>query len=257
MTLVVSIYFNIGITLKEKSEKFESLKTKSTSQSLSAPMSNSGHHHHVLNSQQQSRPTVLSSSPRQRSHTTGAMPPSSASASQRDLVVDASNPIDLNYAHMLLYINCNNCRVQSLTHSHTSSKLVIATSFANSAYDHVRTMFVLRSIEHLFLECDREFLNAVATTSITANPSLFGNNAFFGSWQRSRAPVFSVHNEKFLDLISRHIKTIYGASFYSQSQNSNSNASAPPNLATSQSSNAYASLNLNNTTYLEVIFLFI
>lgn len=233
---------------KDKSDKLSNLektKSKSTSQSLSVVAPSSNGHLQAQNFQQ-SRPTVLSSSPRQRSSTAGAA--TSSLSHTRDLVVDASNPIDLNYAHMLIYINCNNIRIHSLSHTSTSSKLVVATSFSNAAYDHVRTMFVLRSIEQLLLECDREFLSAVIATSVTANPSVVA-----GLGSRPRTPVFSVHNEKFLDLISRHLRTIYGASFYSQA---NQPAASPQSQPTAASNppptNTYSPFNLNNTTYMEV-----
>lgn len=218
-----------------------------------------------LQQNNQQRPSMLSSSPRQRSHTTGAVSmgttaattATSLASATRELMVDAANPIDFNYAYMLMYVNCNNIRVQSLTHTSTSSKLVVATSFSNSAFDHVRTMFVLRLIEQLLLECDREFLGATISTTITANPSL----ATTGT-TRSRSPVFSVHNEKFLDLISRHLRTIYGSSFYTQSsgQTSANNTNSGNGSPHSQHNNsspplaAFSALNLNSITYMEVCF---
>lgn len=186
-----------------------------------------------------------------------------AAASRADPQVDATNPVDLNYAYMLLYINCNNIRVHAESSTSrsqggggggsTASRLIVSTQFSMSSYDHVRTMFVMRAIEQLLVECDREFLGAIVGTAITANPSLLLNAGASSnsSGVKAKVPVFSVHNEKFLDLITRHLKTIYGASFYSGQPNS------PPLSSSAGQQQAYsAGFNLNNTTYMEVCVYF-
>lgn len=134
----------------------------------------------------------------------------------KELTVDLQNPIDPNYSYMLVYINCNN--IQTSLHS---NQLLVSSSFSNSSYDHVRTLFILKCIEQLLEKCTKEFLISISSTNITNNQK-----------------VFSVHNEKLLDLLLRHLKSIYGENFYSNN-----------------TSNSLFNFNLNSTSYLEAITL--
>ena len=77
---------------------------------------------------------------------------------KRELIVDSLNPIDPNYSHMLIYINCNNIQSHFIP---SSQKLVVSSSFTNSSYDHVRILFVLRCIEQMLSRCTKEFLNSI------------------------------------------------------------------------------------------------
>ena len=109
------------------------------------------------------------------------------------------------------------------------------TSASNSSYDHLRTLFVLRCIEQILNKCAKEFLTSITHSYLTKSPknlSATGGN--------TTASSFSVHNEKLLDLMIRHLKSIYGNSFYSASTNAVAND---------------LSFNLNNVTYIEAIIL--
>ena len=239
-----------------KSKTSQSLSAVSSATTITAVMQPTS----ISSQQQSSRPAILSSSPRQNQlhhaqtsttvHHHHHHHHHYHQQSARELVVDASSAIDANYAHMLIYINSNNIRVHQVPPSaNSNNKLSVCASFSNSAFDHVRTMFVLRSIEQLLVECDhREFLSAVVATSITANAPSASFKSSLANVSRV-PPVFSVHNEKFLDLIVRHLKTIYGSSFYSQ-PNQQSTASTGH---TQNSTPSYSTLNLNTITYMEAI----
>jgi hypothetical protein len=95
----------------------------------------------------------------------------------------------------------------------------------------VRTLFILRCIEQILEKCSKEFL-----TSITHNHLINSGN----SGKSGNASSYSVHNEKLLDLVVRHLRSIYGNSFYS------SDATAVANEL---------NFNLKNVTYIEAIML--
>lgn len=103
---------------------------------------------------------------------------------------------------------------------------------SNSPYDHVRTIFILRCIEQIFTKCSHEFLTAITYNHLKKSSS------------RSTNSSFSVHNEKLLDLIVRHLKSIYGNNFYSSTSGSYSNPVTND-----------LNFNLNNITYIEAIIL--
>lgn len=130
---------------------------------------------------------------------------------------------------MLIYINCNNIQT-----SLQSNRLIVSSTFSNSSYDHVRTLFILKCIEQLLIKCTKEFLIAISTTTITNLSNLSTNSTF-------NTQVFSVHNEKLLDLILKHLRSIYGENFYASSQSSTGTSSF--------------NFSLNSTTYLEAITL--
>ncbi len=167
----------------------------------------------------------------------------------REHNIDALNSVDANFAYILVYTNCNNMQVtlnQQQQNNNSNTNLLVSSA-SNSSYDHVRTLFVLRCIEQIINKCSKEFLISIsqnylsrnattANTSAASATSSLRNNA--GSIMNSTN--FSVHNEKLLDLIVRHLKSIYGNGFYSSSSNTNSND---------------LSFNLNNVTYIEAIIL--
>jgi len=164
-------------------------------------------------------------------------------AHSKELVVDALNPVDPNYAYVLIYKNCTNMQpTKDTTPSSPNPNNAPATnlhikSTANSSYDHVRTLFILRCIDQILDKCSNEFLTAITHNHLTKN-----NNPKSGTTgpTSSTGGSFSVHNEKLLDLIVRHLKSIYGNSFYS---------SASSSFASD------ISFNLNGVTYIEAIIL--
>lgn len=166
------------------------------------------HHHHQshIDSQQTNKPI---------GHT-----------ASNQYAIDAVNSVDPNYSYMLLYRNCNNMQ-NSLKDQLSGSSHINIKSSSNTSYDHVRTLFILRCIEQILDKCSKEFL-----TSITHNHLINGNNKSGSS--------YSVHNEKLLDLLVRHLRSIYGNSFY-----------------TSGTTNVTKDLNFNlkNVTYIEAIML--
>ena len=141
-------------------------------------------------------------------------------SSGKELIVDAKSPIDLNYAYMLVYINCNNMQA-NLTASNLSSNKLNITSTTNSSYDHVRTLFVLKCIEQILDKCTKDFLISITCTNL--NPNYKSQMLVAEQTQAVNNTPYSVHNEKLLDLIYRHLKSIYGNSFYSSGSNSASN----------------------------------
>ena len=154
------------------------------------------------------------------------------SSAAKELIVDAQNPLDLNYAHMLIYSNYSN--MQSSLNSKNSNKLSVSSS-SNSSYDHVRTLFILKCIEQMLNKCTKEFLLSITSTYLTSSNSTSKSTSTIAS--------SSVHNEKLLDLIVRHLRSIYGQNFYSSSSGSSSNSFDLNRL----------NFSLNNTTYIEAI----
>jgi hypothetical protein len=151
----------------------------------------------------------------------------------KELCVDALNPIDPNFAYMLIYTNCNNIQ----THLHSSkitNKLTVSSIFSNKSYDCIKVQFVLKSIEELLNKCPREFLVAVTTTCLNN-----GSTCIQPGLSASKNVVFSVYNEKLLDLVIRHLKSIYGSNFFSNSSFDLTKLN----------------LNLNSTTYIEALTL--
>lgn len=112
----------------------------------------------------------------------------------------------------------------------TNSNNLYIKSASKSSYDHVRTLFILRCIEQILHKCSNEFLMAITHNNLTKNNS------------KSASSSYSVHNEKLLDLILRHLKSIYGNSFYSSSNSTNSIGND-------------VNFNLNGVTYIEAIIL--
>ena len=154
------------------------------------------------------------------------------SSAAKELIVDAQNPLDLNYAHMLIYTNYSN--MQSSFNTKNSNKLNVSSS-SNSSYDHVRTLFILKCIEQMLNKCTKEFLLSITSTYLTSSNST--------SKSTSTTASSSVHNEKLLDLIVRHLRSIYGQNFYSSSSGSSTNSFDLNRL----------NFSLNNTTYIEAI----
>ncbi|CAF0777344.1 unnamed protein product [Brachionus calyciflorus] len=132
----------------------------------------------------------------------------------KDLIVDLQNQLDANFSHLLIYINCNN--IQTIQQGNC---VLVASKFSNTSYDHVKVLFLLKCIEQLLIKCRHEFLNSITQTCIS-----------------SHNLVHSVHNEKLLDLLMKHLRSIYGENFYLSSSN-------VPNLS------------LNQMTYLEAVTL--
>ena len=166
--------------------------------------------------------------------------------------VDARNPIDLNYAYMLIYVNCNsmqaNFKHSRLGNSNTENKLSISSN-TNTSYDHTRTLFIFKCIEQILDKCNKEFLISIICTSLNPNyksqmPSSTttttnSTDFNYSSGINSNNTPYSVHNEKLLELIYRHLKSIYGSSFYS-------------NLSSSQN----ITIDVNRpTTYIEGIIM--
>jgi hypothetical protein len=151
----------------------------------------------------------------------------------KEMFVDALNPIDPNFAYMLIYINCNNIQT-FLQSSKLTNKLLVCSTFSNKSYDSIKIHFVLKSIEDLLTKCTKEFLVSITTSCLNSNQSYSSYNACPGSRNNL---VYSVHNEKLLDLIMRHLKSIYGVNFFSS-------ASFDLNRI---------NFNLNSTTYIEAI----
>ena len=136
-----------------------------------------------------------------------------------NLTVDASNSVDPNYAHILVYVNCCN---NTLTSTNQSNKLLV-TSSSNSSYDHSRVIFVLRCLDQILTKCPRDFLASTLKTSLSS----------------AGGTGLSVHNEKLLDLLLRHLKSIHGISFYAS--------------ASTHFDMAKINFNLNTVTYAETI----
>lgn len=159
----------------------------------------------------------------------------------KELCVDAMNAVDPNFAYMLIYTNCNNIQTH-LQSSRLTNKLVVASTFTNKSYDCFKVHFVLKLIEHLLDKCDKEFLMAAITTKLNnSSTTSNANGSISGCYSATSSnSVFSVYNEKLLDLIIRHLKSLYGNSFY------NNMASFDLNRL---------NLNLNSTTYIEAITL--
>jgi hypothetical protein len=84
----------------------------------------------------------------------------------RELCVDALNPVDPNFAYMLVYTNSSHMQTHLQTSKHTNNKLVVASVFSNKSYDCVRVQFVLKAVEELLDKCAREFLVALVTTCL-------------------------------------------------------------------------------------------
>ena len=148
--------------------------------------------------------------------------------------MDALNPVDPNFSYMLVYANCNHIQTH-LPSSKISNKLIIASSFANKSYDCKKVQFVLKCIDELLAKCTKEFLVAITTSCL--NTSNGGGSSLTGASNKNM--VFSVYNEKLLDLIIRHLKSIFGQNFYN-------NVSFDLNRI---------NFNLNSTTYIEAIAL--
>ena len=148
----------------------------------------------------------------------------------KEHVVDALGSIDPNYSYVLLYKNCNNMQA-TVKDQIGNGNLQVKSS--NSSYDHVRTIFILRCIEQIFIKCSKEFLTAITYNHLTKSSSRSSNSSF------------SVHNEKLLDLIVRHLKSIYGNNFYSSTTAGSDSNSVTNDL----------NFNLNNVTYIEAIIL--
>ena len=169
----------------------------------------------------------------------------------KEINVDARNPVDLNYAYMLVYVNCNSMQA-NFKHSHSNSvninenKLMISSS-TNSSYDHTRTLFIFKCIEQILDKCNKEFLISIICTSLnpnyksqiaTSTTAGSSNDFSYNNGINSNNTPYSVHNEKLLELIYRHLKSIYGSSFYS-------NPSSSQNIIDS----------LRPTTYIEAIIM--
>ena len=127
---------------------------------------------------------------------------------------------------MLLYVNCSNMQA-SVKPSHHSRNKISISSTTNSSYDHVRTLFIFKCIEQIIDKCNKEFLISLICTNLNPNykstvnttNEANGSNSTFSA--NSKNTPYSVHNEKLLELIYRHLKSIYGSSFYSN-ESSNS-----------------------------------
>jgi hypothetical protein len=92
----------------------------------------------------------------------------------------------------------------------------------SQSYDNIRVLFVLKSFDKILKQCKKEFILALCKTKIFDNE------------------IQTFYNTKLLDLFIRHLKSIYGHNFYS-----NSNSEFLQQIS--------RNLNLKNLTYLEII----
>ncbi len=159
----------------------------------------------------------------------------------KELTIDSMNSVDPNYSYLLLYTNCNSMKTSKLSHTNDNNKITV-TSATNAAYDHTRTLFILSCLEQLLNKCPKEFLTSVTRTYVAnLNKPTGDTSAGLNGVLNLNQAGFSVHNEKLLDLIVRHLKSIYGNSFYSDA------------LPTHSFDLNKLNFNLNNVTYIEVI----
>ena len=96
----------------------------------------------------------------------------------------------------------------------------------SQSYDNIRVLFVLKSFDKILKQCKKELIVALCKTKIFDNE------------------IQTFYNTKLLDLFIRHLKSIYGHNFYS-----NSNSEFLQQIS--------KSLNLKNLTYLEMILFII
>jgi hypothetical protein len=219
--LILNTLNNSQITLKEKSATIGSRH----------PIGKSNHHIspcRALHSKKIS-PTFLTNNPNSTNNNNN-------NNIIKELTIDALNPVDSNYSYLLIYTNCNNMQASLNNNNKLSIK-----SAANTPYDHTRTLFILRCLDQLLNKCPREFLNSVTRTLVTTNTNVNQN------YNKSNQTGFSVHNEKLLDLIVRHLKSMYGNSFYSDG--------GAQSMPTSSFDLNKINFNLNNVTYIEAITL--
>ena len=134
---------------------------------------------------------------------------------KKDYLVDYQNSIEPNYAHLLVYINCSNIQ----TIQQQGNCILVVAKYTNTSYDHTKVMFVLKCIEQLIQKCKNEFLLSIVQNTLS-NHNL----------------VHSVHNEKLIDLIVKHLRSIHGENFYLSSKN-------------------VTNMNLSSMTYLEAVTL--
>ena len=92
----------------------------------------------------------------------------------------------------------------------------------SQSYDNIRVLFVLRSFDKILKQCKKDFILALCKTKVFDNE------------------IQTFYNTKLLDLFIRHLKSIYGHNFYS-----NSNSEFLQHIS--------KHLNLKNLTYLEII----